>query len=62
LEQSVSRPLTGGVSDVVRALGLLMNTREVPTAVAEQLGLVVFLFFCLGDDAAHRAATAIDEA
>ena len=24
--------------------------------------LVVFLFFCLGDDAAHRAATAIDEA
>ena len=39
-----------------------MNTREVPTAVAEQLGLVVFLFFCLGDDAAHRAATAIDEA
>src|SRR5437764_12737793 len=42
--------------------GVLMNTREVPTAVAEQLGLVVFLLFCLGDDAAHRSASSINEA
>src|SRR2546422_5400743 len=42
--------------------GLLMNTREVHDRCSGAVRLVVFLFFCLGADAAHRAATAIDEA